>query len=294
MSMVVRRKINRTSWGVLIRESLGLLLGAVLMAVGMNMFMVPNMLAPGGISGLGVVFFHVLGIPVGLTIVVLNIPLFIVGYLTLGPRVLLHTVMATFLFSAAVELTAPYMPSATDDLLLAAVYGGIIIGIGVGLIFRCRGSTGGTALLSLILARTSGISPGQALLWGDLSVLGLAIFIFGSEAAMYAALSLFVSSKVIDTVLEGPGMAKTALVITCCGEEMNKRLLHGLGRGVTRLEGAGGFTGLQREVLLCVITRPQVQRLREIVWEVDAGAFVVIGNATEVHGEGFRPMQETH
>ncbi len=277
---------------IVLIDIVGILAGAVILAVGMNMFMIPNMLAPGGVSGLSVFLYHIIGMPVGLTIILFNIPLFIAGYLVLGPRVIIQSLLGTFLFSIAVEVTAPLLPPATDDLLLAAVYGGVVMGIGVGLVFRFRSSTGGSALLSLILAKTSGISPGQALLWSDLVVLFLAVFVFGSEPAMYAALSLFVSIKVIDAILEGLGLAKSAIIITRFGAKINEKLLYELGRGVTRIEGQGGYTGEGREVLLCVVTRQQTAHLKSIIYEIDPDAFVIIGNATEVHGEGFRKMQQ--
>ncbi len=285
-------QVKKGDLKIVLIDVLGILAGSVILAAGMNMFMVPNMLAPGGVSGLSVFLYHVLEIPVGVTIIVLNIPLFIVGYFVLGARIVLQSLLGTFLFSLAVEITAPLLPAATDDLLLAAVYGGLVMGIGVGLVFRYRSSTGGTALLSLILAKTAGISPGQALFWGDLVVLILAVFIFGSEAAMYAALALFISIKVIDAILEGLGLSKSAIIITCRGAEINERLLSELGRGVTRIEGQGGYTGEGREVLLCVVTRQQTARLKSIIYEVDSQAFVIIGNATEVHGEGFQRMQQ--
>lgn len=292
MMKIKKLKVGLADLKIVLIDFFGILVGSVILAVGINMFMVPNMLAPGGISGLGIVLFHLFKLPVGLTIIILNIPLFIAGYLLLGPRVVLQSLLGTFLFSLAVEITAPFLPAATDDLLLASVYGGVVMGVGVGLVFRFRGSTGGTGLLSLILAKTSGISPGQAMLWGDLVVLALAVFVFGSEAAMYAALALFVSIKVIDAILEGLGMAKSAIIITCRGAEINERLLYELGRGVTRLEGQGGYTGKDREVLICVITRQQTASLKAIIHQVDPDAFVIIGNATEVHGEGFKSMQQ--
>jgi len=270
----------------------GILVGAVILAVGMNMFMIPNMLAPGGISGFAVVLYHLFQLPVGLTIILLNIPLFIVGYLVLGSRVVLQSLLGTVLFSIAVEATAPFLPAATDDLLLASVYGGVVMGVGVGLVFRYRGSTGGTGLLSLILAKAKGISPGQAMFWGDIVVLASAVFVFGGEAAMYAALALFVSVKVIDAILEGLGLAKSVIIITDQGEKINERLLYELGRGVTWLEGHGGYTKETREVLLCVVTRQQTAQLKGIIHQVDPDAFVIIGNATEVHGEGFKKMQQ--
>ena len=266
----------------------GITLGSLIMAVSMSMFKVPNFLVPGGISGIGVFAYHLAGIPIGLTIIILNIPLFIITYKMLGPRLVVQSLIGTLIFSILVDITAPFLPQATGDLLLAAVYGGVIMGIGVGLIFKFRSSTGGTALLSLILAKVFGISPGQALFIGDLVVLTLAIFVFGSEAAMYSALALFVSIKVVDAILEGLGLAKQAIIITCCGSEINERLLNELGRGVTRIAGHGGYTGEGREVLLCVVTRQQTSHLKTIIYEIDPSAFVIIGNATEVHGGGFK------
>lgn len=284
--------MNRIFFKLLLIDFFGILVGATILAVGMNMFMVPNMLAPGGVSGLAVVVYHLLKVPVGLTIIILNIPLFIIGFRVLGTRVVLQSLLGTFLFSLAVEITAPLLPAVTEDLLLASVYGGLVMGVGVGLVFRYRGSTGGTGLLSLILARVWGVSPGQAMLWGDMAVLATAVFVFGGEAAMYAALSLFVSVKVIDAILEGFGMAKSAIIITRKGEKINERLLFELGRGVTWLEGSGGYTRETREVLLCVVTRQQTAQLKTIIHEVDPDAFVILGNATEVHGEGFKKMQQ--
>jgi uncharacterized membrane-anchored protein YitT (DUF2179 family) len=285
-------KLSRAELKTTLVDFTGILVGSVILAVGMNMFMIPNMLAPGGVSGLAVVLYHLFRLPVGATIILLNIPLFIVGYLVLGPRVVIQSLLGTFLFSIAVEATAPYLPAATDDLLLASVYGGVVMGIGVGLVFRFRGSTGGTGLLSLILAKAKGISPGQAMLWGDLVVLAAAVFVFGSEAAMYAAVALFVSVKVIDGILEGLGLAKSVIIITKSGEAINEKLLYELGRGVTWLEGHGGYTGQSREVLLCVVTRQQIATLKTIIRNIDPDAFVIIGNATEVHGEGFQKMQQ--
>ncbi len=271
--------------------SLGILLGSLIMAAGMNLFLIPHRLAAGGISGLGVIFFHLFGIPAGLTVAALNLPLFIAAWFILGPAVVIRSLLGTFFFSLAIEATAPYLPAATQDPLLAAVYGGVIMGLGLGLVFRCRGSTGGTALFSLILNRITGLTAGQGLLGSDLAVIGLAVFVFGGEAAMYAVLSLFVSTWVVDLVQEGFGTAKAVIIITVKGEEINRRLLHDLDRGVTRLAGRGGYTGEEKEILLCVVTRPQVTQLKELVYEHDPAAFVIIGNAGEVHGEGFREIE---
>lgn len=280
----------KQSWKRYFGEVLGILVGSIILAVAMNMFLIPNRLAAGGISGLGIILFYLFNIPVGLTIIIANIPLFIAAYVLLGPRVIMRSVLGTVFFSAAIELSAPFLPPATGDVLLASVYGGVVTGIGLGLVFRFRGSTGGTSLLSLILNKVAGLTTGQGILGSDLVVIGLTIFVFGSEVAMYAALALFISSWVIDIVQEGLSLAKAALIITTQGEEINRRLLHDLSRGVTRLEGQGGYTGEDREILLCVVTRPQVTQLKAIIHEVDPRAFLIIGNASEVHGEGFREV----
>ncbi len=273
-------------------DMLGIILGTTISAVGLNMFMVPNMLVPGGVSGLSVFLYHLIGTPIGLVIILLNVPLFIAGYIILGSRIVVQSLLGTIIFALMVDISASFVPQATDDILLASVYGGVIMGVGVGLVFRFRSSIGGTSLLSLILAKTHGVSPGQAMFWGDLLVLALAVFVFGGEPAMYSALALFVSIKVIDAIQEGLGLAKQAIIITRFGAKLNERLINELGRGVTRIEGHGGYTGEGREVLLCVFTRQQTARLKWIVHEVDPAAFVIIGNATEVHGEGFKKMQQ--
>ncbi len=280
-----RRRVRKKA----LFETAMILLGTAVMAFAMTAFLIPHRLAAGGIGGLAVILFYLFRLPVGLTIIAINIPLFIASYFLLGARVVLRSLVGTLFFSGLVELFGFLFPfSATGDILLAAVYGGVLTGLGLGLVFRSRGSTGGTSLISLILSRLTGISAGQGLLGSDLVVILLAFFIFGAELAMYAVLSLFVSSWVIDAVQEGLGLSKAALIITARGAAITDRLLRELDRGVTYLEGRGGFTGHSREVLLCVVGRPQVAQLKEIVHESDPEAFLIVGSATEVYGEGFR------
>lgn len=269
---------------------IGITVGSLLMAVSMNLFLIPQRLAAGGISGLAVILFHSFRIPTGLTIIGLNLPIFAAAWLLLGRERVGRSLLGSLLFPAAIELTAPYLPAVTGDPLLASVYGGVLMGLGLGLIFRCQGSTGGTALLSLILNRLTGLTVGQGLLGSDLVVVGLAVFIFGPEAAMYAALSLFISTRAIDLVQEGLNPVKVALIITTRPEAINRSLLRELSRGVTRLAGRGGYTGEDREVLLCAVPRPQVARLKALVHQLDPAAFVIIGTAGEVHGEGFKEL----
>ena len=276
----------KTSGGAI----LGIAAGSVIMAAGMNLFLIPSRLAAGGVSGLAVILFHLFKIPTSLVILGLNIPIFIAAWWLLGSDKVGNSLLGSLIFPLAIELTAPYLPALTYDPLLASVYGGVMMGLGLGLVFRCRGSTGGTDLLALILSRITGFSVGQGLLGADLVVVGLAVFTLGGEAAMYAALSLFISTRVIDFIQEGLGSAKLALIITSHAEEINQALLEELDRGVTRMIGSGGYTEAEREILLCVVSRPQVARLKALVQELDPKAFVIIGSAKAVHGEGFRKL----
>lgn len=281
-----KKKIRKTAV-----ETLGIMLGAAVMALALVLFLMPHRLAAGGASGLAVILFYLFGLPISLGILLLNLPFFIAAYFVLGSRVILRSLLGTVIFSAACQVAQLLLPAAaTGDILLASVYGGILMGIGIGIVYRFRGSTGGTSLISLILNKLIGLSTGQALMYCDLIIIALGLFVFGGEVAMYAALSLFISSYVIDVVQEGLGLAKAVLIISSRGGVIADRLLTELNRGVTKLPGQGAFTGEPRELLLCVVNRLQVTQLKAIVQESDPEAFFIIGSANEVHGEGFRRL----
>ncbi|NLC51611.1 MAG: YitT family protein [Firmicutes bacterium] len=278
-------------WKRFVREFLGIFLGSTISAIGLNMFLVPNKLAAGGASGLGIILFHTFGIPVGLTIIAFNVLLFLFTFKYLGVRFLAHTVSGTVLMSLMVEVLS-FLPAATNDILLAAVYGGLVLGVGMGIVFRANGSTGGTALAAQLLHRLFGVSSGQGLIGSDILIVGAAGIIFGAEIGLYAALSLFVSSWLVDVIQEGFSLAKAALIITSKDEELAKKLMQHLDRGVTRMEAWGGYTDERRGILLSVVSRNQTTQLKALVYEVDPHAFIIVGNASEVLGEGFRQVDE--
>lgn len=283
-------KKPRQRWKRILLETVGLIAGTAIMAVSLNLLLVPNRLAAGGTSGLAVILFHLWNIPVGLTIFLVNIPLFISSYFLLGRKVIQNSFFGMILFSLFSELFR-FLPTFTSDLLLASVYGGILLGFGMWIVFGVGGSTGGTALASLLLNRIKGISLGQGLLGTDLLIIILAALIFGIETAMYATISLFVSSWFVDLLQDGFSLVKVVLVITKEKEMITRRIFEDLKRGVTFLEGEGGFTREKREIIFCVVTRPQVARLKNIVYESDPAAFVIIGNAGETIGEGFKEKE---
>lgn len=270
-----------------VREYTGVLLGTAVIAAGFQMFLVPNQIAAGGISGLGIILFYLLGLPVGVTIFLLNIPLFILAARLFGLRFIIRGLFGAVALSVMVELMA-FLPVVTEDLLLASVYGGIVVGIGIALVFRARGSTGGTVLAAQVLNKLFGFTMGQSLLGVDFLVVALAGIVFNLELAMYALISLFVSSKVIDLVQEGLSTSKAALIITEKTEDIVQKILCDLDRGATILSGKGAFTGQHREMVLTVVSQSEVPRLKNMVQEVDDRAFVIVGNAHEVVGEGFK------
>lgn len=265
----------------------GITAGSAILAAGFVLFLVPNKIAAGGASGLGIIFFHLYQLPVGLTVLLVNVPLFILTLLFLGWRVVAHSLLGSFIFPLLLVLFES-LPAVTSDLLLASVFGGITTGIGLGLVFRFQGSTGGTSLGALLINHFWGFSSGQSLVVADLLIILASGFIFTAEVALFALLALLISARVIDIVQEGFANSKAALIITREKEKIAARIMNELERGATFLEGRGAYTGDERQIILCVFAQSQVTRLKNIVRETDPNAFVIVTNVGEVHGEGFR------
>ncbi|HHT36113.1 MAG TPA: YitT family protein [Firmicutes bacterium] len=273
-----------------LREYFGVLFGVVITAFGLSWFLIPSRIAAGGVSGLSTVAYHLFNFPVGLTMLALNIPLFIAGIRILGTVYGAKTFVGTVTLSLLVDLFQRWAVPLTSDPLLSAVYGGVITGVGLGITFRFGGSTGGTDMAAQLIARFFPTSVGRALLFVDGFVIALAAFVFGPELALYALLAVFVTTKAIDVVQEGQSYAKAALIITDHTEEVGQMILTKLERGATALFGKGMYTGAEREVLYVIVSRSEIQSLRELVKEIDPNAFVVISDVHEVLGEGFKRM----
>ena len=264
-----------------------LLVGIVIMAVAFNVFLIPNRIAAGGISGLGIILLYLFNIPVGVTIFAANIPLLILSWRIIGARFVINSLIGAAALSLSIELLA-FLPPLTTDLLLASIYGGILVGIGVGIVFRAQGSSGGTALAARIINHYFGLTIGQSFLIVDFLIIALALVFLDAEVALYALLALFVSSKVTDLVQEGLSFSKAALIISDNTREIAARVLTELERGATEIPAQGAFTGEERRTLLVVLSQQEVSRLKAIVQSTDPKAFVVISNVSEVLGEGFR------
>lgn len=271
-----------------IRRYLGMTIGIAIVAIGINMFFVPNKIAAGGITGLATVLHYLSGLSVGSLMLIFNVPLFIIGIKILGAKYGLKTLYGAIALAVLVDVFAPYTPTLTHDILLNSIYGGLLVGVGMGLVFRFRGNTAGTALAAAILHKIFNITVGQSLLILDFFVVAFAGIVFKSpELALYAIIAIFVTAKIIDLVQEGPNNSKAFFIMAAEPELLAEGILKEVDRGVTFLQGKGGYTGQDRELLLCVVETSEVTQLKELIYQHDPQAFIIVTDAQEVLGEGF-------
>ncbi|MDC7234121.1 MAG: YitT family protein [Spirochaetales bacterium] len=263
-------------------------LGALLIALGMNLFLIPNKIAAGGLSGIGTVLFYLFNLPVGLTVLVMNIPLFLISWRVLGTSFGVKTLYATVMLSLAIDGTS-FLPGLTEDLFLSVLFGGALSGTGLGLIFKNDATTGGTDLAAAIVHKfVPFVSIGQLLLLIDALVVIMAAMVFRQyELALYASVTIFITARIIDYIVVGINYTKAAYVISLQSDRISSRMLQELNRGVTELKGRGMFTGMDRPVLMCVLRSRDIPHMKKIVQEEDPEAFIFISDVREVLGEGF-------
>jgi uncharacterized membrane-anchored protein YitT (DUF2179 family) len=261
--------------------------GAAIIAFSFNLFLYPNKIASGGVSGLSIITGHLFGFEPAFVQWLINIPLFGVAFLLLGNRFGLKTFIGTLLLPLFILLTSGVQP-VTQDPLLASLFGGALWGVGVGLVFRGKASTGGTALAAHILHKYTGFTLGFSVLILDGLVVLTSALVFNLELGLYALIGLVVMGKTIDVVQLGFGYTKLALIISDKEALIRQAILHELDRGVTRLSATGGYTERERPVLMCVVYQMEITKLKELVRHVDPAAFVIISETKEVLGEGFK------
>lgn len=265
------------------KKYLMLFLGAIITAIGLEIFLVPNNIIDGGVIGISIMLSHITHLPLSLFIVVLNLPFLYLGYMQIGKTFTFSTLFAVLSLSYWVSFFLP-IPGVTQDLFLAAVFGGIVIGVGVGLIIRYGGSLDGTEIVAIILDRRTSFSVGEMVMFMNLFILGSAGLVFGWNNAMYSLVAYFIAAKVIDVVIEGLDESKGVMIVTDNPEEIADALMARLGRGVTVFHGEGGYTGEPKKVLYSVVTRLEVAKLKLIVQEKDENAFVTISDVHDVMG----------
>lgn len=260
-----------------------LFIGSILAAVGLEIFLIPNNIIDGGVVGISIMLSYLSHYPLGLFVFCLNIPFLILGYNHIGKTFVISTLFSISSLSIWVTFLRP-IPGLTEDLLLAAVFGGITLGIGVGLIIRYGGSLDGTEIIAIILDKKTGFSVGEIVMFFNLFILSSAGLVFGWDKAMYSLIAYFIAFKMIDITIEGLDETKSVMIISEDSEVIAEKVMARLGRGVTILSGKGGYSGEERNVLYLVITRLEIVKLKVIIDEIDPNAFVTISGVHEVMG----------
>jgi uncharacterized membrane-anchored protein YitT (DUF2179 family) len=274
------------------RDILLILIGATIQAIGMNLFLIPGKLAAGGVSGISQIINRYTGWPIGVMIILLNIPLFVLGWQSLGGRrFLLRTFLAVGVYAVLIDALANFLPrDLTADSVLNALFGGLLMGSGMGLVFRAKGTTGGTDILARLLGKWRGIPLSESFLITDTAVVLVSGIAFSWTLALYAVVALYTGGMAAELTSEGSGVVRSATIITEHPQTVGEKIMRELNRGVTVWRGTGMYSGENRQILFCVISRSEVNPLKEIILEADPAAFVVIGQAHEALGEGFKPL----
>lgn len=264
-------------------------LGCFFYAISINYFFISNHLAEGGVAGICLILYYLFKLPVGVMYFVINIPLLIIGWRLVGRDFLFKTLYGTSCLSFLITLTQNWK-GPSSDIMLGSIYGGVLIGIGLGLIFMVNGSTGGTDIIARILNRYFDIPMGRTMLFLDIVILGVATIFFGKEIVMYTLISMAIVSKAIDYFQDGYTKSKGITIISTKSEEIKSKIMDKIGRGTTIIKGKGGYTGKEIDLLFCVVSKFEVTKVKNIVKEIDAFAFLTISDVSEVLGEGFKSL----
>lgn len=265
----------------IIKKYILIFLGSVLAAIGLEIFLIPNQIIDGGVIGISIIASYLSKFPVGIFIFILNLPFLIIGYKQIGKTFTLSTLFAVASLSVWVSIFHP-IPGLTKDVLLAAVFGGIILGIGVGLIIRYGGSLDGTEIVAIILDKRSGFSVGEIVMFFNIFILSSAGLVFGWDKAMYSLIAYFIAYKLIDITVQGLNESKAVFIVSDKGEEIAEVLMARLGRGVTILQAKGGYSGEPKLVLYVVLTRLEIAKLKTIINTIDENAFLTINDVHEI------------
>ncbi|ERJ13035.1 YitT family protein [Haloplasma contractile] len=257
--------------------------GAFLATIGLNMFLVPNNIIDGGVVGISIMLSSITKFKLGFYIIILNLPFLLIGYKLIGKTFAFYTLYSIVALSVWSYILDD-VPLITNEMLLAAIFGGIVLGIGVGLIIRYGGSLDGTEIVAIIMDRKSGFSLGEIVMFFNIFILSSAVFVYGWEEAMYSIITYFIAFKVIDITIEGLNETRAVIIVTTKEEDITSQLMNQLGRGITILNGVGAYSHEEKSVLYAVITRLEISKLKQIVNNIDEQAFVTISQVHEVLG----------
>ncbi|CAH0344736.1 YitT family protein [Bacillus sp. CECT 9360] len=284
---LTKKQHRRRSKILLLRRILLITFGAILMAVGLEIFLVPNQVIDGGVTGISIMLSSITDWGIGVFLFILNLPFIFIGYKQIGKTFALSTFYGIIILSISTTILHP-VPPFTDDLLLATVFGGIAIGVGIGIVIRNGGSLDGTEVLAILANNKLPFSVGEIIMFINIFILGSAGFVFSWDRAMYSLIAYFIAFKAIDVTITGLEESKSVWIISDHYQDIGDAILHRLGRGVTYLNGEGAFSGDDKKVIFCVITRLEEAKLKDIVDEADPNAFLSIADIAEVKGGRFK------
>ncbi len=290
---ILPMKVSKTTIRHL-RDWLMMTVACVIFSVSISVFLNPVNLAPGGVSGIAIIVNQVSGFPTGMTIILINIPLLLAGCFVIGKWFLIKTVYAVTVSSLLIDMWPKVLPSlipVTEDKLLGGIVGGVLAAVGIGLIMRGGGSTGGTDIVAKLLRRRfRGLKTGAAFMIIDtLIVIASVIASHEIENGLYAAISLFITSRVLDMVLYGTDGAKLLIIISEKPERVAQRLLEEVDVGVTFAHGSGAYTGAEKQIIICAVKKPLFHKAKDLIEREDPSAFMIVTSASEVFGEGYKP-----
>lgn len=276
----------------IIRKGIFLIFGNLLCSIAINLFFVPSGLLSGGVSGLGIMVQYLTSIPTGIAIFFLNLPIFFVGYKWLDKKFLIYSFISTFVFSFILTITkdiGKYL--IIDDILLAAIFGGLLNGLGMGLMFRNGISQAGFDLIASVLKRKYNINIGTGLMTVNTAIISSSALLFGYKHAMYTLIALYIAYQVLDKVQTGFNVQKNITIVSDKSHELSIEIMKEMGRGVTFLKGSGGYTQDQKNIIYCILTSREIAKLKEIVEKIDPNAFFTIQDVVEVKGSGFKSSE---
>ncbi|PGK51188.1 hypothetical protein CN918_25710 [Priestia megaterium] len=283
----LKRTHKKLTKGKILLRGLFILIGAFLMAVALEIFLIPNTIMDGGIMGISIILSHLTHWNLGIFIFILNIPFLFIGYKHIGKTFTISTLFGITVLSISTALLH-HVDAFTNDMLLVTFFGGIILGVGVGIVIRYGGCLDGAEVLAILASKRLPVSVGQSVMFINVIVFGIGGFVFGWDRGLYSILAFFIAFKTMDVVIDGLEESKSAWIISENSEELGQAMLARLGRGVTYFHGEGAYTGDRKKVIFCVITRLEEAKLKDIVDSVDPNAFVAVADISEVRGGRFK------
>lgn len=269
------------------RDIVGIILGSFILAVAIQWVLVPANLLTGGVSGIAIILKFLTGVDLWVWYLLLNIPIFIAGYKYVSPRFIVYSLIGTLVLTFFLGILKPLEWNLNDS-LLSALLGGVIAGVGSGIILHSKGSTGGLDIIAVMVRRFRGYNIGQVSFTSNLLVLTLSLITFNIKVALFSAISIFISSRVMDLVIYGPELNRTAMIISRNSDDITYAIIHNLHRGCTCLPAQGAYTGENKTIIMVTVARTQLPKLKEVVFQLDPQAFITVSETIEVYGKGFR------